>query len=331
MYMKTVLLTGGLGFIGSHIAVEMLNNNYNVIIIDNLSNSSIDKFDVIKKYSTNKNIQLYLFDVGDYEKLLNVFKNIENKIDLVVHLAGFKAVSESINLPIKYYQNNLCSTLNLVKVMEECNCFNLIFSSSSTVYGNSQVPYFENSQTGINITNPYGKSKHIQEEILKDLYLSNDLWNITILRYFNPICHLNHEFKENPNGIPNNLFPYIVKVYNNSLPILNIFGNDYDTIDGTCERDFIHVVDLANAHYVSSNYMIHNNNKGIHIYNIGTGIKVTVLELINAFEKENNTKINYVFTQRRNGDLQSSYANVSLIYKEIGWKSRYNINDCVKL
>ena len=332
--MKQALITGGLGFIGSHVCLELLKSGYSIIIIDDLSNSSRDKLDLIKSYSeknyntVKEQIIYYEFNLTNYEKLKEVFEN--NKIDVVIHLAGYKAVSESIMNPIMYYENNIISTLNLVKIMELYKVWNLIFSSSATVYGNVQTPYSETSQTGIGITNPYGRSKYFQEEILKDLSISNNKWNIIILRYFNPIGHINSDFKENPNGIPNNLFPFITKVYNGDLDYLRIFGSDYNTRDGTCLRDFIHVVDLANSHTVCSNY-ITNNNCSLKIYNVGTGNNCSVLELINAFEKENNTKICYKMIERRSGDIESSYSNVDLIYNELGWKTKYNINDSVKL
>jgi UDP-glucose 4-epimerase len=327
---NTVLITGGLGFIGSHIAIQFLNNNYNVIIIDNLSNSKINKLDIIKKYSTNNDkLQLYVFDLLDYNNLYETFN--ANKIDIVIHLAGLKAVSESINNPIMYYQNNLNSTLNLITVMEKFKCYNLIFSSSATVYGNSIVPFTEQTKTGYGITNPYGRSKFMQEEILKDLQMSNKLWNIIILRYFNPIGQLNYELKEDPNGIPNNLFPYIVKVFNRELHCLTIFGNDYNTEDGTCERDFINVVDLSDAHFVCSKQLLNSHIMGLKIYNVGTGNKVSVKQLINIFEKTNNTKLNYTFADRRTGDIESSYADASLIYNEINWKTKYTIEETVKL
>jgi UDP-glucose 4-epimerase len=334
--MKTCLITGGLGYIGSHICIELLENNYNIIIIDNLSNSNIDKLEKIKKYNNlNNKIYFYNIDLIEYEKLdiiINLLINENNcKIDIIIHLAGLKAVSESIEQPIKYYQNNIISTLNLTKIMEKYNIKNLIFSSSSTVYGNEQAPYYENTQTGIGITNPYGRSKFIQEEILKDICIKNKDWNIILLRYFNPIGHLNIELKEVPNGIPNNLFPYLLKVHLGELKELIVFGSDYETRDGTCSRDFIHVVDLANAHKICCDSLLNNKIYRLKIYNVGTGKDTTVLELINAFEKINNTKLNYKFGSKRQGDLKSSYSNVDLIYNELEWKSKYLIEDCVKI
>lgn len=250
---------------------------------------------------------------------------------MIIHLAGLKAVGESIDLPTKYYENNLVSTINLIKIMEKYSITNLIFSSSATVYGNAQVPYYEDTQTGIGITNPYGRSKFLQEEMLKDIGFAYPDWNIVLLRYFNPISHLNDDFKEDPNGIPNNLFPYLIKVNSGELKCLTVFGNDYATRDGTCSRDFVHVVDLANAHLVCANAIQSNIISGLKIYNVGTGKDTTVLELITTFEKENKTKLNWKFGERRQGDLQSSYSNVDLIFNELGWKAMYDITDCVKI
>ena len=330
------LVTGGLGYIGSHICIELLSKNYNLIIIDNLSNSKIDKLDKIQQFNIfgNKIIH-YNFNLVNYDELLNcmekIYSDLNLSIDIIIHLAGYKAVSESIEKPILYYENNLVSTLNLLKIMEIYKIKNLIFSSSSTVYGQCIVPYTEQTQTGIGITNPYGRSKFIQEEMLKDILVSKPDWNIVLLRYFNPVGHLNNEFKEEPNGIPNNLFPYLLKVYNHVLDELTVFGSDYETRDGTCSRDFIHVVDLANAYAICCDSLIAGNIYGIKIYNVGTGKDTTVLELIQAFETVNNTKIQYKFGPRRIGDLEKSYCNVDLIYKELGWKSKSTIKDCVKI
>ena len=296
----------------------------NVIVVDNLSNSNITKLDIIKKYN---NVYFYNIELLDYKKLYRVIYGFTNalrcKIDVIIHLAGLKSVSESIEQPNTYYQNNLISTLNLTQIMEDFNIKNLIFSSSATVYGTAPAPYYENYQTGHGITNPYGRSKYIQEEILKDMNL-----NVVILRYFNPIGHLNDDLKEDPNGIPNNLFPYLCKVHQGKLKELTIYGSDYNTRDGTCSRDFIHVADVANAHKICCDMI--DNIKGIKIYNVGTGVDTTVLELINTFEKVNNTRLKYKFGQRRPGDLMTSYSNVNLIYQDLGWKARYTIEDCVR-
>jgi UDP-glucose 4-epimerase len=329
---KTILLTGGLGYIGSHIVIELLEQEYNVIIIDNLSNCSISKLDKIKSLISSNSyhkLKFFKIDLLDINDLEIPFKN--NSIDIVIHLAGLKSVGESVTKPMLYYENNLMSTINLIKVMEKYSCYNLIFSSSATVYGRNQTPYIEDMDIGQGITNPYGKTKYMQEEFLQDLYKSNKSWNIIILRYFNPISHKNILLKEEPNGIPNNLFPYIVKVYNGELKVLNIFGNDYKTLDGTCIRDFIHVEDLALGHVCACNYLNNNDICGLKIYNLGTGKGLSVLEIINAFERVNNTKINYKFIERRAGDLDISFADCSLAKKELGWNSSKNIDDLVKL
>lgn len=329
---RNCLITGGLGYIGSHICIELLKNNWNILIIDNLSNSHENKLVEIEKYNINNcNITLEISDLvnmNDFDKTLNQYNK---HIDLIIHLAGFKAVSESIDNPIKYYDNNITTTINVIKIMEKYNIINLIFSSSATVYGSAQTPYYENTQTGIGITNPYGRSKYIQEEMLKDINIAKKNWNITILRYFNPIGQLCSELKENSNGIPNNLFPYILQVHKRELNELTVFGQDYDTRDGTCSRDFIHVVDLANAHNVCGKAMCEKTITGLKIYNVGTGIDTTVFELIKAFENKNNTKLNYKFGPKRLGDLHASYSNVDLIYNELGWKSKYSIDDCVDI
>jgi len=332
---NTCLVTGGLGYIGSHICVEFIKNNWDILILDNLSNCSINKLEQITKInSTNSNIifkNIDLIDFDNFDKSIGEYISKGNQINMVIHLAGLKAVGESIEQPTKYYDNNLTSTINLIKIMEKYNIKNLIFSSSSTVYGLAQAPYYETTQTGIGITNPYGRSKYIQEEMLKDISISHPDWNISLLRYFNPVGHLNVNFKEDPNGIPNNLFPYLVKVYSGELECLTIFGNNYGTRDGTCSRDFIHVVDLANAHMVCGQAMCENKIKGLKIYNVGTGRDTTVLELINEFEEQNKTKLNYKFGPRRPGDLEKSYSNVDLIFNELGWKAKYDITDCVKI
>ena len=335
---KTYLLTGGLGYIGSHIAVKLLCKKTDdiVIIIDNLSNLNKNKLDKIKNniFQENiKNLFYYKIEMLNYDVLDNLFLN--HKIDIVIHLAGLKAVSESISKPINYYENNIIITLNLIKIMEKYNCKNLIFSSSATVYGNIKAPYKEDMIVGQGITNPYGKTKYMIEEILKDLYISNNSWNIILLRYFNPVSHKTNELKETPNGIPNNLFPYLVKVHNRELKELSIYGNDYNTRDGTCIRDFIHVVDLADGHVAASQYIFNdeliNGNIGLKIYNLGCGYGVSVKELIDKFEEVNNTKLNYKFVNRRAGDLDISYADSSLAEKELGWKCVKTLNDIVLL
>jgi UDP-glucose 4-epimerase len=332
--MTCVLLTGGLGYIGSHIAVELLNSDihYNIIIIDNLLNSSKSMLDVIKNNKTRKNNNEILFiemDVSNKNKLELLFTN--HKIDIVVHLAGLKSVNESVKDPMYYYNNNLISTINLIETMKKYNCKNMVFSSSSTVYGNNKAPFNEHMVTGVGITNPYGKTKFMQEEFLKDLYYSDNTWNIVILRYFNPISQKNKSLIESPNGIPNNIFPYIVKVYNKELETLQVYGNNYGTPDGTCVRDFIHVVDLADAHIKACEYIINNNNIDFKIYNLGTGVGVSVQQLLDSFEKVNHTKINYKYANRREGDIDVSYSESLLVNRELKWVAKYNIDDMVLL
>jgi len=336
---KTCLITGGLGYIGSHICIELLKAKYDLVIIDNLSNSKIEKLNYIKSFNKfDSNIFFYKIDLVNYESLLNSYENFisskesSKQIDIIIHLAGLKAVGESVVKPLWYYQNNLISTLNIINLMELYEIKNLIFSSSATVYGSIPTPpYFENTPTGLGITNPYGRSKFIQEEMLKDIQQAHSNWNIILLRYFNPIGHINNDFKEEPNGIPNNLFPYLVKVYFKQLDSLTVFGSDYNTRDGTCSRDFIHVVDLANAHKTCCDFLVNEKISGLKIYNVGTGIDTTVIELINAFEKVNECKLEYKLGQRRIGDLETTYSNVDLIKKELGWSAKYTIEDCVKL
>lgn len=320
-----VLVTGGTGYIGSHTVVELLNNGIEVVVIDNLSNSKIDVIEKIKEI-TKKSFKFYKGDVADKKILNKIFG--ENDIDVVIHFAGYKAVFGSILEPIKYYQNNLNSTLNLCEVMNKHNVYKIIFSSSATVYGeNSVSPIKENSS--LSTTNPYGSTKLMNEMILKDLYISNDKWGIVILRYFNPIgAHKSGLIGENPNGIPNNLMPYVVKVATKEIDCLNIFGNDYDTVDGTCVRDFIHVVDLAKGHIKALEKII--KETGVNVYNLGTGKGYSVLELVKTFEKVNSIKINYKFTKRRKGDIGACYADPYLALKELNWKAEKGLEEMCK-
>ncbi len=315
-----ILVTGGLGYIGSHTVVELLENNYEVVIIDNLSNSKIETLDKLKKI-TNKDIKLYQDDVCDKEALRKIFK--ENKIDGVIHFAGFKAVGESVLKPLKYYRNNIDSTLSLLEVMEENNCYNIIFSSSATVYGKPKsLPIYEDFP--LSTTNPYGTTKLFIEYILKDMYTSNNKWNITILRYFNPIgAHKSGLIGEDPRDIPNNLMPYIVKVANKELEVLSIFGDDYDTPDGTGVRDYIHVVDLAKGHVLALN----NKDTGVKIYNLGTGKGTSVLELVHAFEKVNNITVNKKIAPRRPGDIDACFAACDKAFKELGFKAEKTVDE----
>ena len=318
-----ILVTGGLGYIGSHTVVELIKNDYEVVIVDNLSNSKIETLDKLKKI-TGKDIKFYKKDICDKESLREIFK--ENKIDSVIHFAGFKAVGESVSLPLKYYRNNIDSTLTLLEVMEENDCLNIIFSSSATVYGKpASLPIYEDFP--LSTTNPYGTTKLFIEQILNDLYVSNNKWNITILRYFNPIgAHESGLIGEDPRDIPNNLMPYIVKVATKELPVLSVFGDDYNTSDGTGVRDYIHVVDLAKGHVLA----LKNKMLGIKIYNLGTGHGTSVLELINAFEKVNNIKVNKKIAPRRPGDIDACYASCDKAFKELGFKAELNIDDMCK-
>ena len=315
-----VLVTGGLGYIGSHTVVELINNGDEVVIIDNLSNAKKEVIDKLKEI-TGKDIKLYIDDVCDREALRKIFK--ENKIDAVIHFAGYKAVGESVLKPLMYYRNNIDSTLTLLEVMEENKVRNIVFSSSATVYGNPKtLPIKEDFP--LSTTNPYGTTKLFIEHILSDLYVSNNEWNIVILRYFNPIgAHKSGLIGEDPNGIPNNLMPYIVKVATGELPCLSVFGDDYNTVDGTGVRDYIHVVDLARGHVLA----LKNRNNGIRYYNLGTGHGTSVLELVNTFEEVNGIKVNKKIVDRRPGDIDARYASTDKAFEELGFKAEYDIKD----
>lgn len=320
-----ILVTGGCGFIGSHTCCELLDNNYEVVVIDNLSNSKEDVIDKIKKI-TNKNLKFYKGDLCDKELVDKIFKN-EN-IDAVIHFAGLKAVGESVKKPLLYYRNNIDSTLTLLEVMNKYNCKKLVFSSSATVYGNPKtLPIKEDFD--LKTTNPYGSTKLYIEGILKDLYNSDNEWSIAVLRYFNPIgAHKSYLIGENPNDIPNNLMPYIVKVATKKLEQLSIFGNDYNTVDGTGVRDYIHVVDLAIGHIKAIELI--NKEKGIDFYNLGTGHGYSVLEIVKTFEKVNNIKLNYKITDRRPGDIDACYADCSYAVKKLNFKATKTIEEMVK-
>lgn len=318
-----VLITGGCGYIGSHTAVRLLESGEEVVIIDNLINSKIDVLDKIKEI-TGKNITFYQEDLCNLEELRKIFK--EEKFDAVIHFAGLKAVGESVEIPLKYYQNNLVSTMNILSCMQEFNVLKLVFSSSATVYGSPKsLPILEDFP--LSTTNPYGTTKLMIEQILTDVYKANNKLDITILRYFNPIgAHKSGLLGEDPNGIPNNLMPYIVKVATKQLPVLNIFGSDYDTIDGTGVRDYIHVMDLAEGHILA----LKNKKKGLKIYNLGTGKGTSVLELVNMFSKINNVKVNYKIVDRRPGDIASCYASSLKANKELGFTCKYTLEDMCK-
>ena len=320
-----ILVTGGCGFIGSHTCCELLDNNYEVVVIDNLSNSKEDVIDKIKEI-TNKNLEFYKGDLCDKELVDKIFKT-EN-IDAVIHFAGLKAVGESVKKPLLYYRNNIDSTLTLLEVMSKYNCKKLVFSSSATVYGNPKtLPIKEDFP--LQTTNPYGSTKLYIEGILKDLYNSDNEWSIAVLRYFNPIgAHKSYLIGENPNDIPNNLMPYIVKVATKKLEQLSIFGNDYNTVDGTGVRDYIHVVDLAIGHIKAIELI--NKEKGIDFYNLGTGHGYSVLEIVKTFERVNNIKVNYKITDRRPGDIDACYADCSYALKKLNFKATKTIEEMVK-
>ena len=320
-----ILVTGGCGYIGSHTCVELLNSDYDVVVVDNLSNS---KEDVIGKIEniTGKKVKFYKENVCNYEALNSIFDN--EKIDAVIHFAGFKAVGESVSKPLMYYRNNLDSTLTLLEVMGSHNCKRIVFSSSATVYGKPhKLPITEDFP--LQTTNPYGSTKLMIEMILQDLYKSDNEWSIAILRYFNPIgAHKSGLIGENPNGIPNNLMPYIVKVANKELKELSIFGNDYDTKDGTGVRDYIHVVDLAKGHIKAIEKV--TRAQGIDTYNLGTGKGYSVLEIVNTFKKVNNIDVPYKIVDRRPGDIDACYASTKKALEKLNWKAELEIDEMCK-
>ena len=322
--MKNIFVTGCSGYIGSHTCVELLENGYNVIGLDNFSNSKPVVLDKIFEI-TGKRIKFYEGNMLDKDILNKIFS--ENTIDAVIDFAAFKSVGDSTKKPIEYYINNVSSVLTLLDVMKEYNVKNLIFSSSATVYGESKImPITEECKIG-NTTNPYGTSKLYVEGILQDLYTSDNSWNICIFRYFNPVgAHKSSLIGEDPTGIPANLMPFISKVAIGEIDCLNVFGNDYDTEDGTGVRDYIHIMDLAKAH-INGLKKLENDKNGMHIYNLGTGKGVSVLEMINTFEKVNNVKINYKITERRPGDIAVCYADPTKAFKELNWKAIYNLED----
>ena len=320
-----VLVTGGCGYIGSHTCVELLNAGYDVVVVDNLSNSQEDVVDKIKTI-TGKDFKFYKEDVCNYSKMDEIFTN-EN-IDAVIHFAGYKAVGESVAKPIMYYRNNLDSTLTLLEVMNKHNCKRIVFSSSATVYGKPEkLPITEDFP--LHTTNPYGTTKLMIEMILQDVFVSDKDWSIAILRYFNPIgAHKSGLIGENPNGIPNNLMPYIVKVANKELEQLSIFGNDYDTVDGTGVRDYIHVVDLAKGHIKAIEKVI--KDKGVDTYNLGTGKGYSVLELVNTFKRVNNIDVPYKIVDRRPGDIDACYADPKKAFELLNWKAELDIEEMCK-
>lgn len=321
----SILVTGGAGYIGSHTCVLLLNAGYDVIVMDNLSNSNEEALKRVKLI-TGKDFKFYKKDMLDIASLDIIFS--ENNIDSVIHFAGFKAVGESTTLPLKYYSNNLISTLNLCEVMAKYNVKNLVFSSSATVYGNPlTVPIKEDFP--LSATNPYGRTKLMIEEILEDLQKADSSFNIALLRYFNPVgAHESGLIGENPNGIPNNLVPYIAKVASKSLKCLSVYGSDYDTIDGTGVRDYIHVVDLANGHLKALKKL--ETNPGLVTYNLGTGIGFSVLQMIEAYKNASKQDIPYTIVNRRPGDIASCYADTKKAKAELDFETTKTILDMCK-
>lgn len=321
--MKNVLITGGAGYIGSHVAVELLNKNYKVIVYDNLTNSSKISVKRVEEI-TSKNIIFYEADILDEKKLSEVFE--KENIDVVIHCAALKAVGESVKKPLEYYHNNISGTLSLLKVMRKYSCKNIIFSSSATVYGDPEkVPITEDFPKGI-CTNPYGWTKSMMEQIMTDLQKSDPEWKVVLLRYFNPIgAHESGKIGEDPQGIPNNLLPYIAQVAVGKLDYLRVFGDDYDTVDGTGVRDYIHVVDLAKGHVLSVDKI--DKLEGVSIINLATGNGYSVLEVLKAFEKACGKKISYKIVERREGDIAKCFADASKAYEVLGWKAEKGIDE----
>lgn len=317
-----VLVTGGAGYIGSHICVELIEAGHDVLVIDDFSNSKPEVLEYIKEI-TGKEVQFYEFNILDEEKTEEVFK--ENKIDSIIHCAAFKAVGESVEKPIEYYTNNLMSTLVVAKMMKKYGVNNIVFSSSATVYGDPEiVPLTEDCKLG-DTTNPYGTSKAMMERILTDVQYACPHMSVTLLRYFNPIgAHESGLLGEDPQGIPNNLMPYIMKVATGELECLGVFGDDYDTHDGTGVRDFIHVVDLAKGHVLAIEKY---KEPGVHICNLGTGKGYSVLDLVKAFEKVNGVKIKYQIKPRRAGDIATCYADPTRAREQLGWVATKGIDD----
>lgn len=319
--MKSILVTGGAGFIGSHTCVELLNSDYSIIVVDNLKNAKKECLNRIKKI-TGKDFLFYETDLLDADGVRKIFA--ENDIDGVIHFAGLKAVGESVSMPLEYYHNNLTGTFHLCAAMKEFGCKKLVFSSSATVYGmHNQVPFTEDSP--VSATNPYGYTKVMIEQILKDLYAADSDWSIALLRYFNPIgAHESGLIGENPNGIPNNLLPYIAQVAIGKLPCLSIYGNDYDTPDGTGVRDYLHVVDLALGHIKALEYL--QNQKGVEAINLGRGDGLSVLQVLHAYEKASGKKINYQIVPRRPGDIATCYADTRKAEALLHWKATRDIH-----
>ncbi|MCC8073575.1 MAG: UDP-glucose 4-epimerase GalE [Clostridiales bacterium] len=319
----SVLVTGGLGYIGSHTCVELINAGVDVVVVDNLYNCKKSSYDRIKAL-VGRDFKLYICDIRDKQGLNQIFE--EEKIDSVIHFAGLKAVGESVEKPLEYFDNNVNGTLVLLDVMRNHGCKKIVFSSSATVYGlNNVSPLTEDMEVG-GVTNPYGRTKYMIECILKDLYTSDNEWSICLLRYFNPIgAHKSGTMGEDPNGIPNNLMPYITQVAIGKREQLTVYGNDYDTHDGTGVRDYIHVVDLALGH-IKAVEKVESEN-GLFIYNLGTGIGYSVLDVVKAFEKASNVTIPYKIGARRAGDIATCYSSTKKAFDELGWKAERGIEE----
>lgn len=318
--MSKILVTGGAGFIGSHTCIELLNAGHEVVVLDNLCNSSSKSLEIVER-ETNKTLRFYEQDIRDEKQLEKIFDN--EKIEGVIHFAGLKAVGESSIIPLDYYDNNIAGTLNLLKVMKNHNCKNIIFSSSATVYGSPKtVPIKEDFS--LSVTNPYGRTKLMLEEILTDLYNSDNEWNVVLLRYFNPIgAHESGDLGEDPKGVPNNLLPYITQVAVGKLERVGVFGNDYDTKDGTGVRDYIHVVDLAKGHVAALQKLAAGS--GLSVYNLGTGKGYSVLDMIKNMSEVVGFDIPYQILPRRKGDIATCYADASKAKEELGWEAKYDI------
>ena len=322
---RKILVTGGTGYIGSHTTVELLNAGYEIEILDNLFNSKIEVLDKIERI-TGKKPRFHEVDLLDYEKLKSVFEGVN--FDSVIHFAGLKAVGESVEKPLEYYENNVGGTINLLKCMREAGVKQIIFSSSATVYGIQDSPeYIETMTTGGQLANPYGRTKYFIEEILKDVCVADPEFEVALLRYFNPIgAHPSGLLGEDPNGIPNNLMPIVMQIACGKREKLGVYGNDYPTKDGTCRRDYIHVVDLAKGHMAMLNHM----KKGVSIYNLGSGEPNSVMEIISAFEKASGKELPYEVVARRAGDLPEFRANPAKAKAELGWQTELTIDDAMR-
>ena len=319
----SILITGGCGYIGSHTCIELLSSGHDIVVLDNFYNSDIEALNRVKELS-GKDFPFYECDIRDAEGLRRIFK--ENDIDVVIHFAGLKAVGESVEKPLEYFDNNVNGTLVLCSVMREFGCKRMVFSSSATVYGmNNPSPLNETMEVGA-VTNPYGRTKFMIECILQDLCVSDPEWSVVLLRYFNPIgAHKSGRIGEDPSGIPNNLMPYVTQVAVGKREKLSVFGNDYDTPDGTGVRDYIHVVDLARGHVCAVNYAL--KTTGIEAVNLGTGTGYSVLDLVKTFEKVNNVPVPYAIVDRRPGDIGTCYSNPAKAKELLGWEAEFGLED----